>query len=99
METVSDIFVSEKIRDIQTAVYGIEKDIPVLGLFCVCRGKKEPCRIEIMSHFELLKARNKDRYIIFGIGMGKTDACRLLGHMYEYALERGIHAADMCEIF
>ncbi|MEA4815354.1 MAG: hypothetical protein VB120_00625 [Lachnospiraceae bacterium] len=99
METVSDIFVSGNIKDINTATYGIEKNIPVLGLFCICRKKNMLFKIEIIKHSELLKNRNKERYIILGIAMGKKDAYALLSHIYEYVLKRGLLAQDIEKIF
>ena len=98
MELIEDMFVSENVTDLETVVYSLRRNIPVLRLYCIVFFEDRN-RLEILSSRALFQKRYADRPAkIAGIAMGKRGAVDLLCFMAEDAVAHGRNPADPKEL-
>ena len=98
MELIENLFVAENVTDLETVIYSLRRNIPVLRLYCIVLFEDRN-RLEIISSRELFHKRYTDRPAkIAGIAMGKREAFDLLCFMAEDAIEQGRNPADPKEL-
>ncbi len=94
MELIEHLFVAENVTDLETVVYSLRRDIPVLHLYCIVLFEDRN-RIEVLSSHELFRQRNRNRPgKIAGIAMGRAEAVDLLVFMAEEAAKNGRNPGD-----
>lgn len=99
MELIEDLFVGSNVASVETIVYSLRRDIPVLRLDCIVYFEDKN-RLEILSSRELFHERNKNRPAkIVGIAMGRRAAVELLLFMAEEAKKNGRNPANPKELF
>ena len=87
MELIENLFVGGNVSDLETIVYSLRREVPVLRLYC------------IVSSHELFHTRNKNRPAkIAGIAMGREETVDLLLFMAEKAQEEGRNPANPREL-
>ena len=97
MEMIEDVFVSGGVTDLETVVYSLRRNIPVLRIYCVVYFADKN-RLEMMSSHELFRKRNQNRPAkIAGIAAGRAEALDLLAYMAQTALENGRDISDAGE--
>ena len=98
MKLIDNLFVSASVTGLETVVYSLRRDIPVLHLTCIVLFEDKN-RLEILSSRDLFHERNKNRPgQIAGIAMGRRDAVDLLRFMTEDAVKNGRNPADPKEL-
>ena len=98
MELIENLFVSENVTDLETVVYSLRRDIPVLRLQCIVFFADRN-RLEIIASRELFHKRYTERPAkIAGIAIGRREAVALLCFMAEEALREGRNPADPKEL-
>lgn len=98
MKLIDNLFVSASVTGLETVVYSLRRDIPVLHLTCIVLFEDKN-RLEILSSRDLFHERNKNRPgQIAGIAMGRRDAVDLLRFMTEDAVKCGRNPADPKEL-
>ena len=58
MELIENLFVGGNVTDLETIVYSLRREVPVLRLYCIVYFEDKN-RLELLSSHELLHARNK----------------------------------------
>lgn len=96
MEFIEDLFVDEKIKDIDTVIYSLKKGIPVYNIYVIYVENDTKDLAVIMSSFEFLKKEKKD-YKIIGIARGKFGASQLFSNITQYWLSKGNTVSDFKE--
>lgn len=98
MELIENLFVAENVTDLETVIYSLRRNIPVLRLYCIVLFEDRN-RLEILSSRELFHKRYADRPAkIAGIARGKRKAVDLLCFMAEDATRQGRNPADPKEL-
>ena len=98
MKLIENLFVAGNVTDLETVVYSLRRDIPVLGLTCIVLFEDRN-RLEILSGRDLFHERYKDRpAVIAGIAMGRREAYDLLAYMAEDAVRNGRDVTDPAEL-
>ena len=99
MELIEDLFVGSNVTDLETILYSLRREIPVLHLYCIVYFEDKN-RLELLSSHELFHARNRNRPAqIAGIAMGREETVDLLLFMAEKAQEEGKNPANPKELF
>ena len=87
MELIENLFVGGNVSDLETIVYSLRREVPVLRLYCIVYFEDKN-RLERLSSHELFHTRNKNRPAkIAGIAMGREETVDLLLFMAEKAQE------------
>ena len=69
MELIENLFVGGNVTDLETIVYSLRREVPVLRLYCIVYFEDKN-RLELLSSHELFHTRNKNRPAkIAGIAM------------------------------
>lgn len=98
MKLIDNLFVAGNVKDLETVVYSLRRNIPVLHLYCIVLFEDRN-RLEIMASRDLFHERYKDRPAkIAGIAMGRRAAYDLLAFMTEDAVQNGRNPADPKEL-
>lgn len=93
MELIENLFVGGNVTDLETIVYSLRRNIPVLHLYCIVYFEDKD-RLELLSSHELFHAGNKNRPAkIAGIAMGRAETVDLLLYMAQKAQEEGRNPA------
>lgn len=94
MKLIENLFVAGNVEELETIVYSLRRNLPVLHLYCIVLFEDRQ-RLEILSSRELFSQRNQNRPAqIAGIAMGKKEAYDLLVYMAEEAVAQGRNPAD-----
>lgn len=94
MRLLEDLFVGAGVTDLETVVYSLRRQIPVLRLWCVVFFEDRQ-RMELLSSAELFRPRNAARpAIIAGVAMGRREAMELTAFMAAEAQKHGRSGAD-----
>lgn len=83
MEFFEELYIGKGINDVSSIVYMLNHNEEPSGIFCVCKNKNGRFLYEILSSKEILKYRNRDKYVIYGIAAGKRDSFELLRYILE----------------
>lgn len=98
MKLIDNLFVAGNVKDLETVIYSLRRNIPVLHLYCIVLFEDRN-RLEIMASRDLFHERYKDRPAkIVGIAMGRRAAYDLLAFMTEDAVQNGRNPADPKEL-
>lgn len=98
MELIDNLFVAENVANLETVIYSLRRDIPVLRLYCIVYFADRN-RLEILSSRELFTPRYKGRKgVIAGIAMGRAEAVDMLLCMAREAAEKGRNAGDPSQL-
>ena len=98
MKLIDNLFVAGNVKELETVVYSLRRDIPVLHLHCIVLFEDRN-RLEILSSRDLFHERNKNRPAqIAGIAMGRREAYDLLAFMTEDAVKNGRDPGDPKEL-
>lgn len=98
MKLIDNLFVAGNVKDLETVIYSLRRNIPVLHLYCIVLFEDRN-RLEIMASRDLFHERYKDRPAkIAGIAMGRRAAYDLLAFMTEDAVQNGRNPADPKEL-
>ena len=98
MKLIDNLFVAGNVKELETVVYSLRRNIPVLHLYCIVLFEDRN-RLEIMASRDLFHERYKDRPAkIAGIAMGRRSAYDLLAFMTEDAVQNGRNPADPREL-
>lgn len=98
MEIIDNLFVAGNVTNLETVVYSLRRNIPVLRLYCIVLFTDKN-RLEILSSRELFLERNqKRRGKIVGIAMGRAEAIDLLVFMAEEAAKQGRNPGDPAQL-
>ena len=98
MELIENLFVGGNVSDLETIVYSLRREVPVLQLYCIVYFEDKN-RLELLSSHELFHTRNKNRPAkIAGIAMGREETVDLLLFMAEKAQEEGRNPANPREL-
>lgn len=99
MELIEDLFVGGNVTDLETIIYSLRREIPVLHLYCIVYFEDKN-RLELLSSHELFRERNKSRPAkITGIAMGRAETVDLLLFMAEQAQAAGRNPANPKDLF
>ena len=60
MELIENLFVGGNVSDLETIVYSLRREVPVLRLYCIVYFEDKN-RLELLSSHELFHTRNKNR--------------------------------------
>lgn len=89
MELAQELYVAENIKDLETIVYALRRNIPVIRLYCIVFIDKKN-RMEIISSKELFTGRfSKEQGKIVGVAHGKWEATDLFCTMVEEIAKEG----------
>ncbi len=58
MELIENLFVGGNVSDLETIVYSLRREVPVLRLYCIVYFEDKN-RLELLSSHELFHTRNK----------------------------------------
>ena len=98
MELIENLFVGGNVSDLETIVYSLRREVPVLRLYCIVYFEDKN-RLELLSSHELFHTRNKNRPAkIAGIAMGREETVDLLLFMAGKAQEEGRNPANPREL-
>lgn len=98
MELIDNLFVAENVSNLETVIYSLRRDIPVLRLYCIVYFADRN-RLEILSSRELFTPRYKGRRgVIAGIAMGRAEAVDMLLTMAREAEANGRNAGDPSQL-
>lgn len=98
MELIENLFVGGNVTDLETIVYSLRREVPVLRLYCIVYFEDKN-RLELLSSHELFHTRNKNRPAkIAGIAMGREKTVDLLLFMAKRAQEEGRNPANPREL-
>lgn len=93
MRFIENVFVSDSIEDINTVVYSLKRDIPLLGIYVICTDESGKC--EIMPSAEFLGRFGKsEEKTVCGLASGKRAAYSLFADMISYGEKQGWKADD-----
>lgn len=89
MELIENLFVGGNVSDLETIVYSLRREVPVLRLYCIVYFEDKN-RLELLSSHELFHTRNKNRPAkIAGIAMGREETVVYFFLWQEKAQEEG----------
>ncbi len=98
MELIDNLFVADNVTNLETVIYSLRRDIPVLRLYCIVYFADRN-RLEILSSRELFTPRYKGRQgVIAGIAMGRAEAVDMLLFMAKEAAANGRNAGDPSQL-
>jgi len=87
VDLAEELFVAENIKDLETVVYSIKKNIPMPRLYCILfRTLKN--RYEIISSWQLCKESFPlHDGVVVGVANGKQEAYSLMAFLVEEAFQ------------
>ena len=92
MHLGDEIYISDTVTDVDTAVYALRREVPVFRLWCVCLHED---RLEVQSARSLCTPYGKSRdWLILGIAMGRKNAVELLLQIAKDAAAQGLSMTD-----
>ena len=83
MDFSEELYIGNSIKDADIVISMLKKGKTLSGVFCICKKDNGKFMYEILSATELQKERNKNRYEVFGIALGKKEALEVLRFMVE----------------
>lgn len=83
MKFFEELYIGKSITDIEEDVSMLKRGESRFGLMCVCKNENGRFLYEILSSRELLKERNTDKYIVYGLAVGKREVFELLRYIME----------------
>lgn len=89
MELAQELFVAENVKDLETVVYALRRDIPVVRLYCIVY-LRDRNRFELLSSQELFKSNFQSKQgLIVGVAQGSWEVVDLFCYMVEQAAGEG----------
>ena len=90
MKYIEHLFVGGSVKDLDTILYSLHKNIPVFHLYCICLFYAEKRNhVEIMSSKEVCKKRYQQKnFVVIGIAYGKAEAIDLFCYIIQQAAEK-----------
>lgn len=88
MRFIENVFVSDNIKDLNTVVYSLKRNIPVFDIYVVCVDNNGKCEIILSKDF-LGNFGQSEKKTVIGLAFGKKSAYNLFADIVCYANEKG----------
>lgn len=83
MKFIDEIFVSNKVTDLNTVIYSLKRQIPVFEIYVICTKNDTNNTAFIMPSREVYKDDDESITVV-GIAKGKRDAYELFKYIMQY---------------
>lgn len=98
MEWIKNVYVSEEMQDVETVLYSLKREIPVLHVYLIAVEAEKKPRLVIVSCTQALKKKENHQHLwVVGLAFGAYQARRLLAQIVADASARYGTVEDLAE--